>query len=77
MLLENAVFTALATGTLKASAFVRNTSGNAVDASDRIIYETDTGKVYYDSDGLGGKGKVHFATLGTNITLTNNDFVVI
>ncbi len=77
ILLENAVFTALATGTLKSTAFVRNTSGNAVDGSDRIIYETDTGKIFYDADGLGGQAKVQFATVGTNITLTNADFVVI
>lgn len=77
ILLENAVFTALTTGTLKSGAFARNTTGNAGDASDRIIYETDTGKLFYDSDGAGGTAKVHFATLNTNITLTNSDFVVI
>jgi Ca2+-binding RTX toxin-like protein len=74
--LENAVFTGLAGGGLAASAFVRNTSGNAADASDRVIYETDTGKLYFDRDGTGGAAKVHFATLGTNLAMTNADFFV-
>ncbi len=74
--LENAVFTGLAAGTLSGAAFVRNTSGTAADASDRIIYETDTGKLYFDRDGTGATAKVHFATVGTNITLTAADFVV-
>ncbi len=74
--LENAVFTGLAAGTLSGAAFVRNASGNAVDASDRIIYETDTGKLFFDRDGTGATAKVHFATIGKNLTLTSADFVV-
>ena len=75
--LENAVFTGLAAGRLSASAFVKNTSGNAADASDRIIYESDTGKLFFDSDGTGGAAKVHFATLGTGLGLTAADFLVV
>jgi Ca2+-binding RTX toxin-like protein len=75
--LENAIFTGLAGGTLSASAFVRNTSGNATDASDRIIYETDNGRLYFDRDGTGAAAKVHFATLNTNLAVTNADFFVI
>lgn len=74
--LENAIFTGLAAGTLAASAFVGNTSGNAADASDRIIYETDTGRLYFDRDGTGSAAKVHFATIGTNLAVTNADFFV-
>jgi len=74
--LENAVFTGLAAGTLSAAAFVKNTSGNAADASDRIIYETDTGKLYFDRDGTGAAAKDHFATIGTNLSFTNADFLV-
>jgi Ca2+-binding RTX toxin-like protein len=75
--LENAVFTGLAAGTLSAAAFVKNTSGNAADASDRIIYESDTGKLFFDSDGTGAAAKVHFATLGTGLGLTAADFFVV
>jgi Ca2+-binding RTX toxin-like protein len=74
--LENAIFARLAEGTLSASAFASNTTGNAADASDRIIYESDTGRLYYDSDGTGAAAKVHFATLATGLTLTSSDFFV-
>jgi Ca2+-binding RTX toxin-like protein len=74
--LENAIFTGLAAGTLAATGFVQNTSGNAADASDRIIYESDTGRLYFDRDGTGAAAKVHFATLATGLTLTSADFFV-
>ncbi len=74
--LENAIFIGLAGGTLAASAFALNTSGNATDASDRIIYESDTGNLYFDRDGTGAAARVHFATLDTGLTLTNADFFV-
>jgi Ca2+-binding RTX toxin-like protein len=74
--LENGVFTGLAGGTLAAGAFVKNTSGKAADAGDRIIYETDTGKLFFDKDGTGSAAKVHFATLGKNLSLTHADFDV-
>ncbi|AZL57754.1 hypothetical protein EI545_02175 [Tabrizicola piscis] len=74
--LEDAIFSGLSAGTLAASAFVRNTSGNAADTSDRIIYESDTGRLYFDRDGTGAAAKVHFATLDTGLALTNADFFV-
>ena len=75
--IDNAVFTGLSTGTLAAAAFVSNTTGNAGDASDRIIYETDTGNLYFDADGTGAGAKVLFAKLDPGLALTNADFVVI
>lgn len=74
--LENAVFAGLEAGTLAAPAFLSNTSGFAADASDRIIYESDTGRLYFDSDGTGVAERVHFATLTTGLTLTSADFFV-
>lgn len=79
--LENSIFTKLtSTGTLSAANFVANTTGKAVDANDYIIYETDTGKLFYDADGSGAGAAVQFALLGvtthpTNVTAA--DFVVI
>jgi serralysin len=75
--IDNAVFAGLANGTLAAAAFKANTTGNAGDASDRIIYETDTGKLFFDTDGTGASGKIQFATLDPGLALTNADFVVI
>lgn len=76
--LENAIFTAISgTGTLTAAQFVKNSSGTAADASDRIIYETDTGKLFYDSNGSAAGGSVHFVTIGTNLSLTAADFFIV
>lgn len=75
--LANAIFTGLNMGAVAASAFVANTSGLAVDGADRIIYETDTGNLYYDADGNGAGASVLFAVLNTNLALTNADFFVI
>ncbi|RVP65500.1 calcium-binding protein [Sinorhizobium meliloti] len=78
MRLENANFTAIVgTGVLTAGQFVSNTSGLAADADDRMIYETDTGNIYYDSDGNGAGGRVHIAVLGTNLGITAADFFVV
>jgi Ca2+-binding RTX toxin-like protein len=74
--LENAVFTGLANGVLTAAAFVANVTGLAADALDRVIYETDTGKLFFDADGSGAGARVHFAALTANLTLTNADFFV-
>ena len=76
--IDNAVFLGLAAGALAAAAFRANTTGNAGDASDRIIYETDTGNVYYDRDGTGGSyHSVEFATLTGHPTISAADFLVI
>ncbi|MFI0842702.1 calcium-binding protein [Mesorhizobium sp. IMUNJ 23232] len=76
--LENNIFNTLTVpGGLVASAFRANTSGLAGDASDRIIYETDTGKLWYDEDGTDSEAAIHFATLKPDLTLTAADFVVI
>lgn len=76
--LENAIFTAISgTGTLTAAQFVKNTTGLAGDSNDRIIYETDTGKLFYDSNGNAAGGSVQFATVAANLALTNADFFVV
>jgi Ca2+-binding RTX toxin-like protein len=78
IVLENAVMPAVgAVGALKAVAFWKSTTGLAHDANDRIIYETDTGWLNYDSNGSAAGGAVHLALLGKNLPLTFVDFVVI
>jgi Ca2+-binding RTX toxin-like protein len=72
--LENAIFTAIAgTGTLTAAQFAANATGTAQDAGDRIVYETDTGNLFYDSNGSAAGGSVQFATLSMGLGLTNQD----
>lgn len=75
--LENAIFTTLGAGALSTAAFVANAAGQALDASDRIIYETDTGNLYYDADGDGFGAAVQFATVAPGLALTAADFFVI
>lgn len=63
-------------GRLAHGAFVANASGSAKDASDRVIYETDTGKLFYDKDGAGGAVKVLFAVVDPGLNLTHADFIL-
>jgi Ca2+-binding RTX toxin-like protein len=75
VLLDDAVFTGLAAGALAAGAFV--TGAAAADADDRIIYDSTTGALLFDVDGVGGAAAIQFATLQTGLTLTASDFFVI
>jgi Ca2+-binding RTX toxin-like protein len=79
--LDNAVFTKLGSGSaarpvkFKADMFVKGKT--AQDREDRIVYDKDTGALYYDKDGTGAAAQVKIATLSKNLALTHNDFFVI
>ncbi len=76
--LENAIFTEITgTRTLTSAQFYKSTAGLAHDGSDRIIYETDTGKLFYDSNGSAAGGSVYFATISKNLALTAADFFIV
>jgi Ca2+-binding RTX toxin-like protein len=64
-------------GSLKSSAFYANKTGKAHDSSDRVIYDKDSGVLYYDADGSGTGAGVAFATIGKNLKLTYKDFFII
>ncbi|WP_438748331.1 M10 family metallopeptidase [Pararhizobium sp. O133] len=76
--LENAIFTTLTTvGTLAATLFKDNFLAPR-DADDKIIYNSNTGSLFYDADGLGSASTaVKFASLATGLSLTASDFIVI
>jgi Ca2+-binding RTX toxin-like protein len=75
MRLDNAVFTGLSGGSLSATAFYVGAS--AVDADDRIIYNDQTGALYFDADGSAtGSAQLQFATLLGAPDLTRFDFFV-
>jgi Ca2+-binding RTX toxin-like protein len=73
--LENAIFTGLATGFLASTAFVIGAA--AADSSDRIIYNSATGALLFDSDGTGAAAARQFAIIGTGLGLSSGDFFVI
>ena len=78
--LENSIFTKFGlstTGAINSAYFKANITGLAADNNDYIIYETDTGKLFYDADGNGVGASVQIALLGTNLTLTSSDFVLV
>ncbi len=76
MRLDDAVFTGLDLGSLDPGAFAARASGLPETTADRIIYETDTGRLLFDSHGLGGAAPVHFATLAAGLALSITDFIV-
>ncbi|GLK78696.1 hypothetical protein [Methylopila turkensis] len=74
--LDRRVFSQIAPGTLAAGAF--NTGTAATEADDRVIYNAATGQLFFDKDGSGDAGAIHFATLSPNLaTLSHLDFVVV
>ncbi|MFN6563626.1 MAG: beta strand repeat-containing protein [Nostoc sp. ChiSLP01] len=66
----------LSAGVLKASQFTIGTS--ATTSSQRFIYNSTTGALFFDQDGsAGGFTKVQFALVTAGLPLTNNNFVVV
>lgn len=69
----------MAIGTLTAADYFKaNLAGVATDATDRIIYDTDLGALFYDRDGTGAAAAIQFAlfTSAVKPVLTTADFVV-
>jgi Ca2+-binding RTX toxin-like protein len=82
LFLENAVFKALGAGgsvdhpfQMKAKAFWKGSAAH--DASDRIIYDPQTGIIAYDRDGTGAASAIEIAALTRNLKITAKDFFVI
>ena len=62
-------------GVLAAAKFHIGAAAAALD--DRIIYDSATGKLYFDADGTSATAKIQFATLDAGLLLSAADFVVI
>ncbi|WP_442577932.1 calcium-binding protein [Mesorhizobium sp. ASY16-5R] len=75
--LDDAIFTSLtSTGVLAASLF-KDTILAPRDADDLILYNSNTGSLFYDADGTGSGAAIKFASLAPGLALTAADFVVI
>lgn len=61
-------------GVLASAAFWKGAAAH--DASDRIIYNSQTGDLVYDSDGTGAAQGQVFARLTPGLSLTNGDFLI-
>ena len=78
ILLDRDVFTDIGgAGALSLGAFHRSAAGTAQDANDRIIYDTDSGDLFYDADGSGAGAAVRFAQLSAGLSISAADFYLI
>jgi len=77
ILLDDAVFASVGgLGTLAESAFVIGTTASTLDH--RIIFNSTTGDLLYDADGVGGAAAIQFASLTSVIgSVTHADFQII
>ena len=62
-------------GLALADAFIFGTA--AVDADDRLIYDTSTATLYYDADGVGGSDQTLLANLSFGATLLQTDILLV
>lgn len=78
--LSEKIFKALDDGTL-ADDFISYDNGSVPVANDghHLLYNSDTGALYYDADGSGAKGAVQIALLGedSHPTLSSSDFSLV
>jgi VCBS repeat-containing protein len=78
IVLQAVDFRGLGWGGLKANAFhAADGATSAHDASDRIVYDTANGRLFYDADGRGGQAAVHFATLTGAPAIDAGDFLIV
>ncbi|NOT16045.1 MAG: hypothetical protein HOP21_10860 [Methylotenera sp.] len=76
--LSKAIFTTVGdVGVLSLDAFAKGNFSVAQDATDRIIYNSTTGDLYYDKDGTGAAAAIKFAHLDAGLDLINSDISVI
>jgi serralysin len=76
--LENAIFTAFTkNGAISSGNFLKSTSPTAKDSNDFLIYETDTGNLFYDANGSKSGGSIMIAHLDKSLALSYQDFLIV
>lgn len=75
IVLDQEVFADVSPGVLSEDAF--HVGAQAQDAADRIIYNEQTGSLFYDADGTGAEQAIEFARLDPNTALKASDIVAV
>lgn len=77
--LSKAIFAKIGATLDPTEFFAKKGAVKAHDRDDRIIYDTKSGKLFYDDDGgkKGGHEAVLFATLSSKPALDHGDFVIV
>jgi serralysin len=77
--LEDLLFKAIGPSLGAGEFYAKAGAVTAHDRDDRVIYDTTSGKLYYDADGnkSGGLATVHFASLTNKPALDHGDFAVV
>ena len=74
--LQDFIFSAIGP-TLDAGELVSNSGGIAGDANDFLLYDSDTGSLYYDADGNGSGVRILIATLNGNPAIDPTNILII
>jgi serralysin len=78
--LDDLPFRAIGTSLTAAEFYLKAGATSGHDQDDRIIYNPNSGKLFYDADGnkAGGVGSVHFATLTNKPAIVDHgDFTIV
>jgi Ca2+-binding RTX toxin-like protein len=76
--LASSIFSGLTSGALASSAFESGGDDLAGEAATRILYNTNSGALFYDADGSGSGEAIQFAVLTNKPAgLSASDFVVV
>jgi serralysin len=77
--LDDAIFKAIGTSLTAGEVYAKSGAVKAHDSDDRVIYDTATGRLYYDADGnkAGGVAAINFAILSSKPLLDAGDFAIV
>jgi Ca2+-binding RTX toxin-like protein len=75
--LDDATFARIGPTLSSGELYNKGGANHGHDKSDRIIYNSKSGKLFYDPDGSKAEGAVHFATLTHKPTLDHGDFAIV
>lgn len=73
--LSKSIFDTIGVGTLSEKVFC-DMSKDMVGADDRILYDRNTGSIYYDADGSGTQAAIKFAEVDAGLAMKASNFFV-